>query len=371
MLPIISENVILEKPMKLTEKSIVIAKPGRHSVGDGLYLYVSPDRQIRRWIHRYSRPNGAGVTESGLGPWPVVTLEDARTQVLDRRRLIRTGVDPVEAKRAERKAGTTFKEAADKYVNTLHCSASQQRNTRCWLYVHLKPLHSLPINQITPERVREVLSPIMHTDKAARVLGVLKRVLEDNGCHLQFKLRQRVVHSHFAALPYAQIPGLMQRLPATNVGAALQFLILTLSPTKEVLNIRRSDVVDGVWNTTRFKTKQPYRIPLSNRAQELLEQYDWSGLEPKGLYRLLLKMDITATVHGFRSSFMDWGVEQGGYDAVLLDLCLGHKIRGVMRHYLRGDALEKRRVIMEAWAEYIEPSPVEAKPARMRVRATG
>jgi hypothetical protein len=55
---------------------------------------------------------------------------------------------------------------------------------------------------------------------------------------------------------------------------------------------------------------------------------------------------------------MDWGFEQAGYDATVLDLCLGHKIRGVMRHYLRGDALQKRREIMQAWANYCEGPPI-------------
>jgi integrase len=353
---IVSAIVILETYVKLTEKSVVSAKPGRHSAGDGLYLYVSPDSQVRRWIHRFTRPTG-GVTETGLGPHPVVTLEDAKTKVLEHRRLIRAGIDPIQIKRAERKAEITFKEAADKYVSTLHCSPSQHGNVRQWLYVHLKLLHSLPINQITPERVREVLAPIMHTDRATRVLSMLKRILEDNGHHLQFKLRHRVAHGHHTAMPYQQVPELMKQLQSIRSGwaakpaLALQFLILTLAPTKEVLRINRAEIVDDVWDFTRFKTNQSYRIPLSSKAIALLDN-DWHGQEPRALYRLLRKLNATATVHGFRSAFVDWGFEQGGYDATLLDLCLGHKIRGVMRHYLRGDALEKRRAIMEAWADY-------------------
>jgi integrase len=351
--------------LKLTERNIPFAKPGRHSVGDGLYLSVSPDRQVRRWIHRYSRPNGAGVTEAGLGLFPVVRLEEAKATVLEHRRMLRNGVDPIQAKREQQRAGVTFKQAADKYVSALHVSASQLRNVNHWLYVHLRPLHAVPINQIDAERAREVIGPLMHTDKARRTLGVLKRVLDDNGYHLQYKLRHKVVHEHFEALPYQHIPAFIQRLhgpspirqwvgandPST-VAAALEFLILTCAPSKEVVTLRRSDIVDGVWNLTRFKTNQSYRIPLSARALEILDQHDWSGISRQVLHRLLRKLHPSASVHGMRSVFMDWGFEQAGYDATMLDLCLGHKVRGVMRHYLRGDALEKRRVIMQTWADH-------------------
>jgi hypothetical protein len=156
--------------MKLTEKNVVSASPGRHSVGDGLYLYVSPDKQTRRWIHRYSRPGGRGVTEAGLGPWPVVSLEEARTSVLNRRRLIRQGVDPVQAKRQERQASITFKEAIDKFLAQNTWAPNHIRNIKHMLLVHGEPLHDAPVSQITPELVRAALAPIAHMEIGRRTL---------------------------------------------------------------------------------------------------------------------------------------------------------------------------------------------------------
>jgi integrase len=72
--------------------------------------------------------------------------------------------------------------------------------------------------------------------------------------------------------------------------------------------------------------------------------------------RLFLRnMKVQVTVHGFRTSFRNWGAEQTSFDFYLLEMCLAHAVGNtVTRAYLRGDALEKRRIIMDAWASYCE-----------------
>ena len=94
-------------------------------------------------------------------------------------------------------------------------------------------------------------------------------------------------------------------------------------------------------------------------------------LDNKSMRMLLWDMGVQVTVHGFRTSFRNWGAEKTDFDFYLLEMCLAHAVgNAAIRAYLRGDALEKRRVIMEAWAAYIEPPPVELKPALTLVRAT-
>jgi integrase len=250
----------------------------------------------------------------------------------------------------------TFKHAADAYgaIHEKSWSASTVRNFRNMIYTHGKPMLGMPVSQMTPEVVRLALTPMANTETARRTLALFKRVIEDAGGSLTYKLKGRVHHGHFAALPYQQVPALMKQLAQNRslAARALEFLILTACPTQEVLQLRRSDIVDGVWSLSRLKTGLPFRVPLSTHALALVDECDLSGLGPQTLIRLLRKLHPTATVHGFRSVFSDWGFEQGGYDATLLDLCLGHKVNGMMRHYLRGDALDKRRGIMQEWANF-------------------
>jgi hypothetical protein len=66
-----------------TNKNIAFATPGRHQItgAKGLYLYISPQGDIRRWIYRYTSPVTRRVTETGLGPWPVVEMPRPRLTI--------------------------------------------------------------------------------------------------------------------------------------------------------------------------------------------------------------------------------------------------------------------------------------------------
>jgi integrase len=116
------------------------------------------------------------------------------------------------------------------------------------------------------------------------------------------------------------------------------------------------------------KTKREHRVPLTDRAIEILR-----GVEPlrDGAYvfpgqrrgqpynrgvmlDLLKRMEVPeATVHGFRSTFRDWCFERTSFPSDLVEMCLAHDVgNAVERAYRRGDALERRRPIMAAWADH-------------------
>ena len=338
---------------RITEKTIPAIPPGRHRVEQGLYLCVSPDGRVRRFEHRYSRPNNLGPNNAGLGVWPEVCLDEARAQVLENRQLLRKGTDPVEHRRAQRKAQVTFKEVADRYINA---TPGSKRNSLNLLNKHCKALHNLPVSQVTKDHVRDALAPIMHTDKASRTLYLIKAVLEDSGYSLLYKLRNHVTHNNHPGLPYAELPAFMQQLRTMDCleARALEFLILTVTPTKEVrlFNMKDVDMQNHIWSLVRYKTNQPHRIPLSSQAMDLMD-HNWSHLTHNSLRRFLRRLHPTATVHGFRGTFRTWGLEKTDFDFNLLEMCLMHKVGNpVARAYLRGDALEKRREIMQAWADY-------------------
>jgi integrase len=367
---------------RFTERNIVFAPPGRHYLGDGLILIVSPNRQNRRWMHRYTSPTAGRVTETGLGPHPVVTLEDARSKVLEHRRFIRSGVDPVQQRKAERRAGTTFAEAFGSFLDQhkKQWTLGHQKDVSYMLDVHGKAIAGIPISKLTQDQVREALKPLWATcpDQAHRTLAMWKRVLRYNGRRdIDYglpKLRKNG-EQHHASLDYTKLPDFVRELrihqSLSKSAIALEFLILTACRTGEVLNAQWDEINwdTKVWTipAVRTKTRKPHRVPLSPMAIDLLrnlvsdgpyifmgrstQHHSGAALNPRAMYEFLRSTPFT--VHGFRSTFRNWGLEQTEFDFFLLEMCLAHQVgNAVTRAYLRGDALEKRREIMDTWASY-------------------
>jgi hypothetical protein len=248
--------------MHLTNGKITQVPPGRHQVSgtQGLYLYVSPDEQVRRWIFRYTSPASRRVTETGLGPVSAVPLIDAREKAGDLRRQIARGICPIAAKREERAAGTTFAEAADAWIETHKPgwrSASQLRNARILLHQHGEPLAKVPVSKVTPDLIQSALAETWTRcpAQARRALAMWERVLDfarakgwrngDNpaswrGMHeYRFPKRKMTGVRHYAALPYEKLPefvrGLRVRQSRSSGAVALEFLILTAARSGEVL----------------------------------------------------------------------------------------------------------------------------------------
>jgi hypothetical protein len=170
--------------VRLTNRNVVLAKPGRHqdTGTQGLYLYVSPDEQVRRWIYRYTSPVSRKVTETGLGPISAVPLADARDKANDLLRQIRNGICPIAAKRADRAAATTFAEAAEAWIEIHRVewrSESQLCGARNVLFNHGKPLGSVPVAELTPDKIQATLEElwVRCPVQGRRALAMFERVL--------------------------------------------------------------------------------------------------------------------------------------------------------------------------------------------------
>ena len=185
---------------------------------------------------------------------------------------------------------------------------------------------------------------------------------------------------HHAALPYPQLPAFMDELrKRTAVAArALEFLILTATGTSEALNAtwREFDLETAVWTipAARMKARTAHRIPLSPRVLEILNCQKSGQEDPVGfvfggqrddrplsnmsfamMLRRMKRDDITA--HGFRSTFSDWASEVSSFSSEVREAALAHTIKNkAERAYRRGDALEKRRRMMEAWMDFCAPN---------------
>jgi integrase len=254
-------------------------------------------------------------------------------------------------------------------------------------------LARVPVNQIETDDVLRVLKPIWlaKPETAGRVRGRIERVLDAAAAkgfrsgenparwkgHLDQLLPQRkkLSRGHHSALPYADVPGFMDRLAKREgmAAKALGFLILTAARSGEVRGARweEMDLEAAVWTVPadRMKAGREHRVPLSARAVEMLREVEpISGKSPSALVfpgqkgrplsdmslaAVLRRMDCGHTVHGFRSSFRDWAGEVSTFPREIAEAALAHVVGDATeRAYRRGDALDKRRKLMDAWAGY-------------------
>ena len=183
---------------------------------------------------------------------------------------------------------------------------------------------------------------------------------------------------HHPALPYKQINPFIVALRKHNGSSplALEFLILTAARTGEVVGATWSEIdLDAkVWTVPadRMKAGKEHRVPLCERAIEILTSIDsgqagsdfvfpgWkakTGLSNGAMLMMMNKMQSGQyTPHGFRSCFRDWAAEEShGFQSETIELALAHAIKNqVEAAYRRGDQLERRRELMEAWSQYVE-----------------
>jgi hypothetical protein len=219
--------------MRLTAKRVEhLRKPGRHADGDGLYLQVTKTG-VRSWVLRYERNGRERML--GLGPARTFSLKEARERARRARQLLADGVDPIEAKRAQRVVPTmTFAQAVLSY-NKLHEAKWTSRRPQFLssLRAHAFPiLGDVPLAAIDTPAVLRVLEPIWtaKTETASRVRQRIEAVLDwamarshrpkgDNPArwkgHLAMILPAKGAIAkvqHHAALPWSEIAAFMREL---------------------------------------------------------------------------------------------------------------------------------------------------------------
>ena len=182
----------------------------------------------------------------------------------------------------------------------------------------------------------------------------------------------KIPDEHHPALPYVEMPSFMQELRSRhNIATpALEFCVLTATRTSETLKARWSEFDKELTTWTipaarMGKTCKEHTVPISEQARRVLLRQRERGSEwvfpgysisrplaDRSMRWLLSSMHPTATVHGMRSTFRDWGYDLTEFPRELIEQCLAHKPGAVEGAYRRSDALERRRVIMQAWANH-------------------
>ena len=197
--------------------------------------------------------------------------------------------------------------------------------------------------------------------------------------HLEHLLPRppKLVRGHHAAMSYDDLPAFMMRLRAVNTVAAraLEFAILTVGRSGEVYGALWSeiDLPGRVWiiPATRMKAAREHRVPLGERAHAILKmlaevkingfvfpgQRRGKSLSHVAMAKVMSRLGAQhVTVHGFRSSFRDWAGNETHFPREIAEGALAHVVGDKAEQaYRRSDALEKRRALMTAWEQYIQP----------------
>jgi integrase len=296
---------------RLSDRSIKTAGQGRHGDGDGLQLIVSASGR-RKWVLRYQLNRVR--RDMGLGPYPAIGLSDARIATADARKLIARGVDPIDERKASRKAERpvpTFGDIAQTVIADAQ-SKSNNAKVRYQWERHLGaaysgPLLARPVHEITTVDVAAVLRPVWRTkpEVARKLYPAIRRVFEharvllrdehgitmpDNPARwadlkaIGFETPAKLTKGSHPSLPYNRMPTFIADLRARDAVAAraLEFLVLTNVRTDAVLKATwgEFDLDAAVWTVPlanlkdRKHRKEVFRVPLSSRAVEIVREME-------------------------------------------------------------------------------------------------
>ena len=366
------------------------APPGRHADGNGLYLFVQ-STGTRSWVQRLVIRGRR--RELGLGAAGLVTLAEAREQAHANRKLARSGGDPLSEKR--RAEGVpTFAEAAGCVLEQKRGGWRGRWHAQNWIrsmerYV-FPHIGGRPVSDVNTADVLEILTPIWH-DKAETARAVRQRirsVLEwaialdmrsDNPCDRVVPVlgAQNDIVTHRQALPHKDVAAAIETVRASSspqpaVTLAFEFLVLTAARSGEVrlATWEEIDVAGRVWvvSALRMKAKREHRVPLCARALEILDAARTLGdgkalvfpmrsgraMAPSTLPKMLQQHRVAAVPHGFRSSFRDWAAEKTDHPREVIEAALAHVVQNkVEAAYARSDLFERRRQLMDDWANYL------------------
>ena len=405
-----------KRAKELTAAAVAkLRTPGRYPVGgaEGLHLRIT-EAGSRLWVCRIIV--GDKRRDIGLGRYEDVSLSQARDEARDKRKMVRQGVNPMPtAKEAPPKPKTPhpFRKVAAEFIAGKKEGWKNEKHKAQWsstLETYVYPfIGDMDVADVAMANVLDVLRPIWSakTETATRVRGRVESVLayaavqgwRDTDNPARWKgLLDKVLPEpekikkteHHPAMPIDEAPAFMDVLAGVKGTAAmaLRLLVLTATRSGEVRGARWSefDLEEGVWTipADRMKGGVEHRVPLSTQALRLLSVVpkfkDNELLFPSAKGELLSDMAMTVLMrkrglvyvpHGFRSTFRDWAGDHTEYQRDIVEAALAHTVGNkVEAAYRRKDALERRRPLMQDWADHLlsirraasAPDQTAAKP---------
>jgi integrase len=281
-------------------------KPGRYGDGHGLWLQIGPSGS-KSWTFSYTRHGRQH--NLGLGALYAVSLAEARVRARQANQCLADGGDPIaikhaaeQAKKLEQLRTVTFAAAAEQFMATdaiqRLANDKHRKQWRTTIEEASKTIGALPLEQIDSAIMLKTLLPVWQRapETGSRLRGRLERIFAWALAHklyagtnpaalevLRDALPAKPKQKHHAALPYAELPAFMVDLrQRDSVSArALELTILCATRTSETIGARwdEIDLANAVWTIPagRMKAKKPHRVPLSDRALEILKSSRRSG----------------------------------------------------------------------------------------------
>ena len=378
-----------------------IEKPGRYGDGGGLFLVVTT-RGTKQWIQRITVDGKR--TDKGLGGYPHIALREARKLAKLNRTAVDNGRNPWTEPKAVPATPTLpvdqIPTLAEAVYATLEHHAGAWRESTATRWIHRIKKYALPVlgdrlvTDITRADMRELLTPIWRTQNETAIdlrqslgqvftwaMALEYRIDNPSDKALEMglpKVRRETVGRR--ALHHTEVKGAIEKIrdadawDATQL--ALEFLVLTGARNAEVRGMTWDEIEGDVWTVpaSRAKTRTAHRIPLSMRCQMILSEakalrgqrgnYVFTSptrdmpLSEKVFVRRLKDIDVDCHPHGFRTSIAVWLAEEAEASYEVGEHVLGHAIgNSTTRAYRRTDLLEERKVVMEMWADYVDPTP--------------
>lgn len=366
-------------------------KVGVHRVEPTLYLRVHKTGS-KSFIQKLTI--GTRRAELGLGGFPAVSFAEARKQATLNRAAVLMGNDPRSVKTVKSEAfKPSFAEVNDAtYKAKLPTwkggeASSSATNWKSYMRNHALPvLGTTPIDRIGRDDVLQILVPLIQKKPAAGSELVQKleavfahavaagHVSENVVTSIKPALPKRAAKGHHNALDWKGIPAAVEAIRVQEFVSArlcLQWVILTASRSGEARGATWSeiDMEARTWTVpaARMKAGKEHVVPLTDemmtilKEAEAIRENDLVFPSPRGgvmmaaltLSRTLKAANVETTVHGLRSAFRTWAADRGAAREVA-EQCLAHQTGSAVElAYQRGNYLDRRRPLMEAWTAFV------------------
>ena len=370
-----------------------ISKPGKYYDLHGLFLRVAPSGR-RYWEQRLTF-NGRR-RHLGIGPYPQLSLKEARARALKSLALVADGGDPFLSARS--RSVPTFAELAREVLVRRSARWTSDSVLPSWRRTFERDVFpsigDMRVTDIRPRDILDLARPLLvSAPPSARTLrwrvGAVMRSAVTQGYRpdnpvdpLAEEFRAGTSHEFHPALPHAQVASALAAVRGAGVWTGMQlffeFLVLTAVRTNEARGAEWSefDFDVSMWTIpgARMKARMMHRVPLSSGALAVLAQArrlgDGTGLVFRTIHgsrfynnalsNLMRDLGISAVPHGFRSSFREWCADTG-VDSDVAEFCLAHCPRTITKaRYQRADLYIPRVEVMEGWARYLASSTVSS-----------
>lgn len=393
----------MAKTNPLTNTEVKQAKPRdkiyKLADGDGLQLRVMPSGS-KKWLLDFRDPYTKKRTSMSFGPYPEISLAEARKLRLSARELLAKGLNPKEERDTQQRLldehnDNTFEKIANKWFEVKKTKVSNNYAIDIWrsIEMHLFPkLGAMPINKLTAPKVIDVIRPVSAKGSLETVRRLCQRINEimvygvnvgiisDNPLAGINKAFQPPKKKHMPTLKPNELPELMQALNIANIKIITRCLIEwqlhTMSRPNEAAGARweEIDFDSQTWNipAERMKMNRAHTVPLTKQTLAILE-----FIKPISGHREFLfpadrnprkhANDSTANVAigrmGFKGRLVAHGLRalasttlnEQGFDSDVIESCLSHvDANEVRKAYNRSEYLERRRKVMAWWSNHIE-----------------